>query len=276
MGAPNDSTSQETCFYILGIMKKIFSLCFVNFMSMSLFLSCSPTGELIDEKNHPAFERGKALLKVGKNKEALEEFLAVTRRMIECPQSHLECGRLLLSADLNKDPVAAIYHFRRYLLLEPNAREASKVEQLIVTAEREILRKLPGEPYGEYLNSLKLKEEVDRLSSENEDLRARLGLSSSSKGLSQRIPSVGQGKPTPVLASPINKPLVQPPRQTGPTQMQTYVVQSGDSLYAISRKFYGDSSRIDLIFEANRDVMPSKNSLSVGQKLRIPPVPLNR
>ena len=114
------------------------------------------------------------------------------------------------------------------------------------------------------------------LSSENEDLRARLGLNSASNGLSLRIPSVGQGKPTPVLASPTNKPLVQPPRQTGPTQMETYVVQSGDSLYAISRKFYGDSSRIDLIFEANRNVMRSKNSLSVGQKLRIPPVPLNR
>jgi nucleoid-associated protein YgaU len=38
----------------------------------------------------------------------------------------------------------------------------------------------------------------------------------------------------------------------------------------------GDSSHIDLIFEANRDVMRSKNSLSVGQKLRIPPVPVNR
>ena len=221
-------------------------------------------------KKSPCFRKGKALLKVGKNKEALEEFLAVTRRMIECPQSHLECGRLLLSADVNKDPVAAIYHFRRFLLLEPNAREASKVEQLIVTAEREILRKLPGEPYGEYLNSLKLKEEINRLSSENEDLRARLGLSSASSDLSKRIPSVGQRKPTPVLATPTNKPLVQPPQSTGPTQMQSYVVQSGDSLYAISRKFYGDSSRIELIYEANRDVMRSKNSLSVGQKLKFP------
>ena len=154
-------------------------------------------------------------------------------------------------------------------------REASKVEQLIVTAEREILRKLPGEPYGEYLNSLKLKEEINRLSSENEDLRARLGLSSASSDLSKRIPSVGQRKPTPVLATPTNKPLVQP-QSTGPTQMQSYVVQSGDSLYAISRKFYGDSSRIELIYEANRDVMRSKNSLSVGQKLRIPPIPPNR
>ena len=48
-------------------------------------------------------------------------------------------------------------------------------------------------------------------------------------------------------------------------KIETYIVKSGDSLYAISRKFYGDSSKIDLIFQANRDVMRSKNNLSVGQ-----------
>ena len=30
--------------------ERLFFLCFVNFMSLSLFLGCSPTGELIDEK----------------------------------------------------------------------------------------------------------------------------------------------------------------------------------------------------------------------------------
>jgi LysM repeat protein len=250
----------------------------ISFLSFLLFLfiGCMQPGDVIEEKDHPAFERGKSLLKVGKNQEALDEFLAVTRRLTECPQSHLECGRLLLSLDARKDPVAAIYHFRRYLLLEPNSRESSKVEQLIITAEREILRKLPGEPYGDYLDSLKLKEENDRLTREIADLRARLGLPVSKTSLAAVKPAATTNKPVPVLATPGNIPPIQPARPAGPTQMQTYVVQSGDSLYAISRKFYGDSSRIDLIFEANRDVMRSKNSLSVGQKLRIPAVPLNR
>ena len=132
----------------------------ILFTILLLLFSCTQSGDLVEEKDHPAFERGKALLKVGKNKEALDEFLAVTRRITECPKSHLECGRLLLSLDSRKDPVAAIYHFRRFLLLDPNAKESSKVEQLIITAEREILRKLPGEPYDEYLNSLKLKKRM--------------------------------------------------------------------------------------------------------------------
>ena len=248
-----------------------------SFVLISLFLfACAPQGEVIEEKDHPAFERGKSLLKVGKSQEALDEFLAVTRRIIECPQSHLECGRLLLSLDARKDPVASIYHFRRYLLLEPNSRESSKVEQLIITAEREILRKLPGEPYGDYLNSLKLKEENDLLKREVADLKARLGIPVSS-AIQSSIPSSPQTpKQVPVLATPGSPPAATVTRPPGPATVQTYVVQSGDSLYAISRKFYGDSSHIDLIFEANRDVMRSKNSLSVGQKLRIPPVPVNR
>ena len=256
-------------------MKKSLSQ-LVSCIFFSILISgCFQSGDIIEEKDHPAFERGKSLLKVGKSQEALDEFLAVTRRLTECPQSHLECGRLLLSENDRKDPIAAIYHFRRYLLLEPNSRESSKVEQLIVTAEREILRKLPGEPYGDYLDSLNLKEENARLKSELTDLRARIGIPSTQDVLTPVVPRSPVNAPNPVLATPSNSPSVQSSLPIGPSQTQTYVVQSGDSLYAISRKFYGDSSRIDLIYEANRDVMRSKNSLSVGQKLRIPPVPSN-
>ena len=254
------------------LLSKVFYLLFLSF----LISGCIQQGDVIEEKDHPAFDNGKSLLKVGKNQEALW--------MNSLPHAVLPNRRnLILSAVAyffpstpEKDPVAAIYHFGRYLLLEPNSQESSKVEQLIVTAEREILRKLPGEPYGDYLDSLKLKEENDRLKRELADLRARLGIPESQTTLPPASPATQVNKPAPVLAVPGNTPPVQPARPPGPTQMQTYVVQSGDSLYAISRKFYGDSSHIDLIFEANRDVMRSKNSLSVGQKLRIPPVPLNR
>ena len=87
-------------------------------MSLSLFLGCSPTGELIDEKKSH-FERGK-LCWSEKNKEALEEFLAVTRRMIESPQSHLECRRLHCQRMSIKIRCYDL-SFSSILLLEPNA-----------------------------------------------------------------------------------------------------------------------------------------------------------
>ncbi len=234
-------------------------LCFL------LFSSCGPSGPVIQEVDDPAFERGRSYLKVGKETEALDEFLSVTRRMVECPKSHLEAGRLLLTLEPRKDPVASIYHFRRFLLLKPESREASKVEQLIVTAEREIIRKLPGEPYDGYLDLIALKEENAKLKRQVLDYQARLG------------EPIGEVGPT---VNPVIPPVARPTQPTVPTPVspvtRSYVVKQGDSLYAISRKFYGDSSHIDRIFQANRDSLPSKDSLKVGQTLRIPPALANQ
>ena len=101
-------------------------------------------------------------LKTGKESEALDQFLSVTRRVMNSPKSHLEVGRLFLTLKSRKDPFSAIYHFRRFLFLNSESKESEMVKQLIMTAEKEIIRELPGEPYSNYLNSLTLKEENER------------------------------------------------------------------------------------------------------------------
>jgi phage tail protein X len=251
---------------------KILRQIFISFPALFLFLSftaCSNFDEVAEEENSSAFKRGRSYLKVGKNEEALDEFLSITRRMVKCPKSHLEAGRLYLTVKARKDPVAAVYHFRRYLFLEPSSREAPKVKQLIVTAEREIIRNLPGKPYEGYLNGLTLQEENLRLQREVADLKARLGLPLSETYKPKSLAPVSSG---PAQVSPVPQTAASRPQTTAQPQPQSYVVQKGDSLYLISRKFYGDSSHIDRIYQANRSVMKSKNSLRVGQTLRIPPI----
>ncbi len=52
---------------------------------------------------------------------------------------------------------------------------------------------------------------------------------------------------------------------------RTYVVQKGDTLYSIARKFYnGDQSRWRVIYEANRSRLRGPDQLAVGMKLIIP------
>ena len=51
---------------------------------------------------------------------------------------------------------------------------------------------------------------------------------------------------------------------------QNYTVQKGDSLSSISRKFYGSAKYYKLIFEANREIIPSEKALRPGQVLKIP------
>jgi nucleoid-associated protein YgaU len=172
---------------------------------------------------------------------------------------------LFLNLESRKDPVAAIYHFQRFLLLENNSKEAPKVRQLIVTAEREIIRELPGEPYADYLDSLDLREKNNRLMREVADLKARLGLPLTERDIRDNE------SPLPVRNSKVQQ-IKNEPSFVTPPLARTYVVQKGDSLYGISRKFYGDSSYIEQIFQANRNSLSSKDSLKLGQKLIIPAV----
>jgi len=242
-------------------MKKFFDPWSLIACWFLLHSACAPVGSIIEELDDPAFERGRSYLKVGRETDALDEFLSVTRRVTQAPKSHLEAGRLLLTLSDRKDPVAAIYHFRRFLLLQPNARESPMVEQLIVTAEREIIRKLPGEPYDNYLESIDLKDENERLRREIADLQARLG-----SPLAPVVPSA-----LPLQSATVNT--ISKPAQVieEPKSPQAYVVKKGDSLYAISEKVYGNSSYVNAIYSANRDTLKSKNSLKVGQTLRLPP-----
>ena len=53
------------------------------------------------EENDSSYDRGRAHLRQGNEEEALDEFLSVTRRIVQSPQSHIEVGRLLMKLENN-------------------------------------------------------------------------------------------------------------------------------------------------------------------------------
>jgi len=63
------------------------------------------------------------------------------------------------------------------------------------------------------------------------------------------------------------------PAQPLPPAQETYIIQGGDTLTRISRMHYGDDSHTELIFQANRDRLKSKNILQPGTVIVIPPMP---
>jgi nucleoid-associated protein YgaU len=51
----------------------------------------------------------------------------------------------------------------------------------------------------------------------------------------------------------------------------TYIVAQGDTLWAISKKFYGKGSDYTKIYDANKDLIgPNPNLIKPGQELVIP------
>lgn len=59
-------------------------------------------------------------------------------------------------------------------------------------------------------------------------------------------------------------------RATEAVQARFYTVQSGDSLGAISIKFFGSIEHYQAIFEANKGLLSSPDRIRVGQRLVIP------
>jgi len=50
-----------------------------------------------------------------------------------------------------------------------------------------------------------------------------------------------------------------------------YVIEKGDTLWAIAKKFLGNGNRYPEIFEANREVIIDPDKIFPGQKILIPP-----
>lgn len=60
---------------------------------------------------------------------------------------------------------------------------------------------------------------------------------------------------------------IEPP---DPTSGEIYVVQYGDTLGALSKKFYGSVRYVNLLQKANSDIVTNANVLKPGMKLIIP------
>ncbi|NOQ15355.1 MAG: peptidoglycan-binding protein LysM [Methyloprofundus sp.] len=55
-----------------------------------------------------------------------------------------------------------------------------------------------------------------------------------------------------------------------PENVEYYVIQSGDSLSKIAKKYYQDAMQYPRIFAANKEVIKDPDLIYPGQKIRIP------
>ena len=77
----------------------------------------------------------------------------------------------------------------------------------------------------------------------------------------------GWASPTSSASAPSDPPAPSPADNQ---YTQSHEVVSGDSLWKIAKKYYGDGSLYMDIFKANQDVLSDPDKIQVGQKLRIP------
>lgn len=252
------------------------------FLFCLLLAGCSQGDalEVVSETDEPTYRRAEQRVREGRYDEALTDYLKVVRKRIgdhrDAPESHFAVGQIYLQHV--KDPIAAIYHLREYLRLEPDSTRADKVEAMIVTAQKNFAANLPGQPYSESIDRMDLMDLLKQVREENLRLKRQLATAV------QRLQSGEQntvGLVTNIADSAGDPQNYTPPLQTRTAQERastsstpsTYTVQSGDSLYRISSRVYNTGAHWRRIFEANRDQLSSPSELRPGMVLRIPPNP---
>ncbi len=168
------------------------------------------------EVDEPGYRRGKELLRQGRNQEALTEFQKVIekRGLNNSAESHLEIG--LLYQYHIRDPIAAIYHYRRFRELKPTSPQSDLVRQRIDAATREFARTLPAQPL-DNLERLDMTDVVQRLQRENEVLKQELVRARTQVTSRPRPDALGFGDPEamvetdgPAYVSPGDSPISSP------------------------------------------------------------------
>ncbi len=234
---------------------------------------CTPGGQSpIDDEKEPHFIEGKRAVNSFDFKGAIEEFEKAVEANPHNASAHFELGWLY--EEKEPDPAAAIYHYEQFLKLRPNADTGEAVRQRITNCKQDLAKAvlpLPTTP-GVQRDLEQLIEENKQLRAEVDRLQADLRVQQTNRPetIAGQPPQnqtqqagIGQTAPTNIVFSQTGGGIHTPQSHPGPGR--TYLVQGGDTMAAISRKF---NVKLDALSTANPGV--DARRLRVGQTINIP------
>src|SRR5436853_7305824 len=152
----------------------------------------------------------------------------------------------LLYDDKLNDPLHALHHFKRYLVLNPDGVHATEVRDFMHRDEVALGTSMSGD-------SVVTRSEAARLRNENLNLRRQIDT------------GVGKARAATTEKSPSRRD------EKTKSGSHSYTVREGDTLASISRKFYKTSKRWREIREANEKKIDDPDNLKAGLTLTIPP-----
>src|SRR3989440_5361863 len=155
----------------------------------------------------------------------------------------------LLYDDKMNDPMHALHHFKRYLVLNPSGSHAVDVKDFMKRDEVALGTSLSGD-------SVVTRGEAARLRNENLNLHRQI--------------DAGPAKPRPIADKSTSRHGDKEKAESKKTGSHTYTVKEGDTLTSISRRFYKTSKRWREIRDANEKKIDDPENLKAGLTLTIP------
>ena len=191
--------------------------------------------------------------------QAIEKYEVLKLGQIAIP-THMELTEYSFEVELPKEP----YH---YVETSGDFRDADFYLNLFRTwrKSQEPVRFIASNGVGDDINTLVLIEElsVTEKAGEEGDKYVSFKLLEyrefGKKSAVIKSLSTGKAKKKKVSSGKTN------PKSTG-----SYVVKSGDTLWGIAKKYYGDGTKCNIIYNANKDKIKNPAVINIGWKLKIP------
>jgi tetratricopeptide (TPR) repeat protein len=227
--------------------------CAVLFLLMSCTGGCFRADHHPDEETDPHFQKGRTLADGQDFKGAAQEFEKALETNPHSAAAHFELG-WLYDTKL-KDYAAAIYHYQRHLLFQPDSKRANLVRERIRGCEQELAN-------SEFLlpNSRNLQRDFDRLNAENLLLKKQL------EAFKNQPAPVAMATPARVdparYAAAAVAPAETPP---APARLRVHIVKSHETFTSIAAAY---GIKTSAILAANPQTDPRR--LRVGQSLTLP------
>ena len=117
----------------------------------------------------PLLEQGKERQRANDVDGAIEAYQQALDIDVSLPKAHLELG--LLYDQYRDDYIRAIYHYRRYLELDPDAEKREFVEELIRFAKLSYAESLPNTTSEAVQEITRLKGQITQLEEDIQDSR---------------------------------------------------------------------------------------------------------
>jgi tetratricopeptide (TPR) repeat protein len=241
---------------------------------------CAPGQGQSDDEKEPHFVLGQSKVNAMDYQGAVGAFEESLEANPRSATAHFELGWLY--EEKVPDPAAAIYHYERYLKLNPNAGNAALIKQHIDTCKQQLAADVLGLP-----SSSAAQQQLEKLAEQNRALQQQvdqlqdtvkqwnLYYASEQAARSNVSPQNVVAAPRAASALPDDITMPTPaaadaarpkPAPSKPVRSRTYTVAKGETAAAISRKF---GVKLSALGAANPGV--NLSHIRPGQVLNLPP-----
>ncbi len=251
IGSLDEKTAPES-----GVeMRRVF-LQYGTIVLFGCLSGCSPDVAILDrrEQSDILMQRALAKAQTGDTEGAIHVYQKILDLNPSMARAHLDIA--ILFDDNRNDPIRAIYHYQRYLELRPATEKRTMIESRMRLARHKLMstlqkKRLEGSP-----------EDIAELKRQNAELRDRIAQLQVELEKAKAVSQARACEPTP--PRPIDKQKSVFVFTANPQQVE-YVVQPGDTLHTIARR-YG----IPLEWLAATNRLHDRNRIRIGQRLIIP------